>query len=159
MRPSCCSTIANFGHPLVSPDTRMYHTPATIVPRDEDAKSGLETCETFETPARDYQEQVLFYDMEAKNDRAFSCLYNEKLGVGAYLYYHKSQLPCFTEWKHMGEGEYVVGMEPGTNPPIGRTAARERGELTILKPGEQRIFDIEMGIVDGRDELDALRAR
>jgi hypothetical protein len=149
----------NFGHPLVSEDTRLYHTPAKIVPRDEAAKPGFDTCETFETPVPGYAEQVFFYDMEPQNDTAFSCLYNEGLGVGAYLSYRKSQLPCFTEWKHMGEGEYVVGMEPGTNPPIGRAAARERGELTLLQPGERRVFDIEIGIVDGKSELDALHAR
>lgn len=149
----------NFGHPLVGPETRLYHTPAKIVPRDEAAKPGLDTCETFDMPLHGYQEQVFFYDMEAKSDQAFSCLYNEKLGIGCYLSYHKSQLPVFTEWKHMGEGEYVVGMEPGTNSPIGRAVARERGELILLKPGEQRVFDIELGIVDGKEELTALRNR
>lgn len=149
----------NFGHPLVSADTRLYHTPAKIVPRDEPAKSGIATCEVFEAPVPGYQEQVFFYDMDAKNDQAFSCLYNEKLGVGCYLSFDKRQLPIFTEWKHMGEGEYIVGMEPCTNPPISRAAARERGELTFLKPGEQRVFDIELGIVDGKDELTALCER
>jgi len=149
----------NFGHPLVGPDTRLYHTPAKIVPRDEPARLGKKDCETFEAPVHGYQEQVFFYDMETKDDSLFSCLYNEKLGFGVYLSFHKSQLPCFTEWKHMGEGEYIVGMEPGTNPPIGRPAARKSGELTLLKPGEQRIFDIELGIVDGRDALDELCAR
>jgi hypothetical protein len=146
----------NFGYPLVGTDTRLYHTPAAIVPRDEAAKPGLTSCETFEAPVHGYREQVFFYDMAAREDRVFSCLYNESSGIGAYLSYRKSQLPCFTEWKHMGEGEYVVGMEPGTNPPIGRAAARERGELTSLKPGEQRCFDIEVGIVEGQAELDAL---
>ncbi len=143
----------NFGHPLVGPDTRLYHTPAKIVPRDEAAKYGLDTCEAFEAPSAGYQEQVFFYDMDTKDDKAFSCLYNEKLGVGCYLSFRKSQLPVFTEWKHMGKGEYIVGMEPCTNPPISRAVARERGELTFLKPGEQRVFDIELGIVDGKDEL------
>lgn len=148
----------NFGHPLVSADTRLYHTPAKIAPRDEAAKPGLDACEVFQSPEHGYQEQVFFYDMDTK-DQAFGCLYNEKLGMGAYVKYSKKQLPNFTEWKHMGEGEYIVGMEPCTNPPIGRAVARAQGELQFLKPGEQRSFDIEVGIVEGKDELGALGAR
>ncbi len=146
----------NFGHPIVSADTRLYHSPATIAPRDEAAKPGLASCETFEAPTPGYAEQVFFYDMDAKDDRVFACLFNEKLGIGAYLRYRKDQLPILTEWKNMGEGEYVVGLEPCIIPPMGRAAAREAGRLAFLKPGEQRRFEIEMGVVDGREALDAL---
>ncbi len=148
----------NFGHPLVGPDTRLYHTPAAISPRDDAARAGLAACETFHAPEPGYQEQVFFYDMAPQSDTVRACLYNEKLGMGVTVSYLKSQLPNFTEWKHMGEGEYIVGMEPCTNPPIGRSAARARGELQFLQPGDQRRFDIELGVVDGREALDALFA-
>jgi hypothetical protein len=149
----------NFGHPLVGPDTQLCHTPAKITPRDEAAKRGLDTCRIFDSPIHDYKEQVFFYDMKSEDDTVFACLYNEKLDIGCYLSYRISQLPVFTEWKHMGEGEYIVGMEPCTNPPISRAVARERGELTFLKPGEQRSFDIEFGILDGQEALNALCGR
>jgi hypothetical protein len=149
----------NFGHPLLGPETRLYHTPASITARDDAARPGLADCETFEAPQPGYQEQVFFYDMTPQSDKVFACLYNEKLAVGVFLAYRKSQLPVFTQWKHMGEGEYVCGMEPCIVAPIGRAAARESGGLQFLKPGEERRFDIELGVVDGKDELAALRAQ
>jgi hypothetical protein len=149
----------NFGHPLLGPETRLYHTPASITARDDAARPGLAACETFEAPLPDYLKQVFFYDMTPQSDKVFACLYIEKLAVGAFLSYRKSQLPVFTQWKHMGEGEYVCGMEPCIVAPIGRAAARESGGLQFLKPGEERRFDIELGVVDGKDELAALRAQ
>ena len=148
----------NFGHPLVGEDTILYHTPADITPRDDNAAEGLALCETFEAPVHQYNEQVFFYDMKPSDDDVFSCLYNKSLagGMGVYLLYKKSQLPHFCEWKNMDESEYVAAMEPCTNPPAGRATARSNGQLVFLKPGEKRYFDIEMGLVDGQDELQAL---
>jgi hypothetical protein len=101
---------------------------------------------------------VFFFDMKPVDDTAYSCLYNEALtgGLGVYLKYEKNQLKNFTEWKQLGEGDYVAAMEPCNAPPIGRAKARQTGILEFIKPGEKRNFDIELGIVDGRKELDAL---
>ncbi len=38
-------------------------------------------------------------------------------------------------WRMLGEGTYVVGIEPCTNRTAGRLDARERGELIELEPG------------------------
>jgi len=51
-------------------------------------------------------------------------------------------LPYFVEWKQVGEQDYVVGLEPATNPPDGRAKVRASGELNFLKPEEKREFDI-----------------
>ena len=48
-------------------------------------------------------------------------------------------------WRMLGEGTYVVGIEPCTNRTAGRLDARERGELIELDPGEKRSYDLELG--------------
>ena len=50
----------------------------------------------------------------------------------------KKELPWFTNWQHWGKGEYVTGLEPGTNPPIGQAKARKEKQLIFLAPGEIR---------------------
>ncbi len=148
----------NFGFPLVDKETRLYHTPADVVPRDESAAKGISEYNSFHEPVHKYAEQVFFYDMKPENDIAFSCLYNESLadGLGVYLKFKKSQLKNFTEWKQLGEGDYVVAMEPCTATPVGRAKARETGILEFISPGEKRCFDIEFGIADGSEELKKL---
>ncbi|MBT3319136.1 MAG: aldose 1-epimerase family protein [Clostridia bacterium] len=147
----------NFGHPLVGTDTKLYHTSAHINPKDDYSAKYLDNCHSFEVPVLDCPENVFFYDMKPSGDNVFSCLYNDVLGFGVYLKYKKSQLSNFTQWKNMGKGAYVTAMEPCNTPPIGRAAAREQGILEFLEEGEVRRFDIELGIVDGRNELAELQ--
>ena len=143
----------NFSHPLVSPDTKMYTTPANIRPKDDYSAKFINECSVFEEPKTQFPEHVFFYDMQPSGDSVFSCLYNEALGFGVYLKYKKSQLSDFTQWKHMKKGDYVAAMEPCNCPPLSRKTAREKGVLEFLKPSQQRFFDIELGIVDGKSEL------
>jgi hypothetical protein len=62
-------------------------------------------------------------------------------------------------WRMLGEGTYVVGIEPCTNRTAGRIDARERGELIELDPGEARSYDLELGALEGVSEIDAFAAR
>jgi hypothetical protein len=59
----------------------------------------------------------------------------------------------------LGEGTYVVGIEPSTNRTAGRLDARARGELIELAPGESRNYDLELGALSGRDEIDRFAER
>ena len=146
----------NFSHPLVSPDTKMYTTPATVRSKDDYSARFVDERLVFEEPKTEFPEHVFFYDMQPKGDDVFSCLYNDVLGFGVYLKYKKSQLSDFTQWKHMKKGDYVAAMEPCNSSPISRKTAREQGTLKHIQPGEQCRFDIELGIVDGQKELDEL---
>jgi hypothetical protein len=50
-------------------------------------------------------------------------------------------------------------MEPSTNRDAGRWDAQERGELQSLEPGERRSYDLEIGALAGRAEIDAFAER
>ena len=84
---------------------------------------------------------------------------NRELGLGAYQVYQKDQFPFHTMWRMLGEGTYGVAMEPTTNRDAGRFDARERGELAYLAPGEARVYDLEIGVLDGRAAIDSFAAR
>ena len=62
-------------------------------------------------------------------------------------------------WRTLGEGTYVVGLEPCTNRTAGRLDARERGELIELAAGESRSYDLELGALDGADAIDGFAER
>jgi hypothetical protein len=48
----------------------------------------------------------------------------------------------------LGEGLYVVGVEPGNCSAIeGRATARQRGDLPILAPGERRAYQLSVEII------------
>jgi hypothetical protein len=56
--------------------------------------------------------------------------------------YDTAALPCFTEWKMMGEFEYVLGIEPGNAYPDGRDVMREKGLLKFITPGETKTHEV-----------------
>lgn len=64
------------------------------------------------------------------------------------LRFQKKQLPWLTNWQHFGKGEYILGFEPGTNPPIGQLKAKEQNELILLEPGESRSYTCELELLE-----------
>jgi hypothetical protein len=43
-----------------------------------------------------------------------------------------------------------VGLEPGTNPPIGQSRARQQNELILLAPGEKRKYELEIEVLTNK---------
>lgn len=129
----------NFGFPLISSSTVLSTNCVNVRPRDEDAKPGLASSCTFSEPIPNYKEQVFYRDSV---ENSFAKLENPDLNLSVKVEFSKEELPYFVEWKQMGEQEYVVGLEPATYTPDGRAAARERGELLVLKPQESKTHNL-----------------
>ncbi|MCL2343990.1 MAG: aldose 1-epimerase family protein [Firmicutes bacterium] len=136
----------NFGHPFLGPDTRLISGGRNgVVPRDEAAASGLSRCDSFEEPTHGYAEQVFYHDLVPDaGGLVWAGLRNPALGVSVKLKFFKRELPYLIEWKQMGEGDYVCGLEPATWKPEGRARARVLGELETIQPGEVREFHLEI---------------
>jgi hypothetical protein len=61
--------------------------------------------------------------------------------------FDKASFPYLVQWKMMGEGTYVLGIEPANCPVIGgRVAASEQGALPQLAPGETRLYCLEVEV-------------
>jgi hypothetical protein len=144
----------NIGYPLLNEDAYLVVPSAKVTPRDADATVGLTAWNRCQPPVPGYREQVFYHDLEADNDGNTSvALINKELGLGLALHFNRRQLFHFTQWKQMGEGEYVMGLEPCNCFVDGRTAARNRNVIRYLEPGETCNFDISVEILDGMDEI------
>jgi hypothetical protein len=74
---------------------------------------------------------------------------NPVLGIGLRWTYDKVNLPHLFQWKMMGQGQYVLGVEPANSSGMGeRAAARESGDLPSLAPGESRRYELELEVVE-----------
>jgi len=80
-------------------------------------------------------------------------LHNKKLGLAVATQYKKKQLPCLANWQHWGPGEYVTGLEPGTNPPIGQGSARAQKKLIYLEPGKNRTYQLEISVLTAQNSI------
>ncbi len=147
----------NFGYPIISASSRLHTSGGPVEPRDAEGAAGAAEHDRFMEPQAGYAEQCFYHALAAKDGRSFAALFNEELGIGAYVRYSSDTLPCFLQWKMMGEQEYVVGLEPATCRLDGRAELARRGQLPMLAPGAERSFEVEVGVLDGREALDALR--
>jgi len=132
----------NYGWPLVDEGTE-------IVCNGKWASRGTEMDNH-----RGGGEGCAFIDVTA--DKKGICtvgLYNRGLGLALVMRYTKKQLPWLSNWQHWGPGEYVTALEPGTNPPIGQSKAREQKKLIHIAPGKSRTYDLEMTVLTDKGQI------
>ncbi|MCD6291632.1 MAG: aldose 1-epimerase family protein [Anaerolineae bacterium] len=151
----------NFGWPLIDEGAELIAPSIRVEPRDAVAAPGLDQHAHFGAPQPGYAEQVFFHEARADADGYVTvALANRSLdggrGFGAYIRYRQAELPRLIEWKQMGAGTYVVGIEPANCLVMGRAAERERGTLVTLQPGEKREYRMEIGVLPDNDAIDAL---
>ncbi len=151
-RPAPCLVLyhMNLGFPLIDDTTELLLSAEKTEPRDDDAKPGISEWAKMQAPVRGYKEQVFFHDLKTDAEGyATVTVMNRPLGLGLRLRYLKSELPEFTEWKQMGEQEYVLGMEPGNCRPLSREGERAAGRLVELEPGQEVSMGFELEVVEG----------
>jgi hypothetical protein len=151
----------NFGWPLADEGADIIWK-GEWRPRFEDSRIFNKNNNFHKCPApieahNGSGEDVVFVDIAADNSGTCICgLHNADIGIAVALKFHKKQLPWFTNWQHFGKGEYVTGLEPGTNPPIGQAKARAQNELLFLEPGETKFFDLEMEVLTDKGSINEL---
>lgn len=150
----------NFGFPLVSEGTELLAPSKSVVPRDAAAAAGLQNYNRYEAPIDGYAEQVFYHEMTADKDGFVTVVlanrgFNNGTGLGAYVKYRQAELPRFGQWKMVGAGTYVTGIEPANCGVEGRDKDRAAGTLQFLQPGEQREFVLEIGVLADNAAIDA----
>ncbi len=117
-------------------------------------KHNFRKCQKPLEIHRGSEEAVAFIDVTADSDGICTVgFHNSKLNMALMMRYKKEQLPVLSNWQHWGIGEYVTGLEPGTNPPTGQNKAREEGKLIYLGAGESRSYDLELTVLTGPDQI------
>ena len=139
----------NFGFPLIS-ENAYIELSSDVFARDDEATKGINNYNKMDIPTVDYAEQVFGHNVNADNNGDFMVkILNPDFASasGAYLKYNTKNLPVLVEWKQMGYGSYVLGIEPANAFVSGIKDAAEKGDLKYLAPGESKTFGIEIGIV------------
>jgi hypothetical protein len=112
----------------------------------------------MDPPQAGYAEQVFFHKIISEaNGFARAAVVNDTLLLAGYVHYRQKELPNLIQWKQMGAGTYVLGLEPANCLVMGRQAERERGTLQMLAPGETREMILQLGVVEGETEIAALQ--
>ena len=146
----------NLGWPLVSPSSRLLVDVESVSPVTDHAAAAQDRHCEFQPPTEGFEEQVYQIVPKAGADGlARAAIVNPDLGGGfaVSVTWTLETLPQMAEWKMMGQGTYVVGVEPMNCPFPPREALRQRGAMPELDAGESFDTAVTIGVHLGAEEL------
>ena len=124
------------GYPLLSENSILKINSCDVSPRNEHSKKDIEAWDKMIVPQSNFTEQCYYHSF---SEKPRITLYNPDINTKMEMTYSADTLNYFTQWKMMGEYEYVLGLEPGNCHPDGRDVMRREGKLEFLKPGETTV--------------------
>jgi galactose mutarotase-like enzyme len=142
----------NLGYPLIQAGTQFQSAHQTVIPRDAEAEVGFDRWPHYEAAIPRFAEQVYFHHVKAdRSGRSVAALLQSDFGL--QFEWDTRTLPYLTQWKNTRQGIYVSGIEPGNCLPEGQVAARDKGRLVMLEPGEERVFNCALSVLDGTEAI------
>ncbi len=149
----------NIGFPAVDAAAELLAPSRAVTPRDAAAEKGQERAALLDAPTPGYHEKAYFHDLAAAADGTTgTAVVNRALGFGVYVKFNRNELPWYTQWKMMGQRNFVVGMEPANCLPLGRVTERKAGRLQYLNPRETREYTLELGALTSAEEIERFEA-
>ncbi|MDB5506393.1 MAG: hypothetical protein JWR75_1031 [Devosia sp.] len=161
----------NIGFPILDASSELLCTPAEDA---EDLAASLsnfakgeasrDKFRDFVAPQQRFGVEAYGVKMKPDSDGMVAVavvnrnLRPERGGVGVFLRYNAKQLPHYIAWRQMAEGLYAVGLEPATNPFSTPEELKQQGYPVMLEPGEERRYELEFGVLDGKDAIDEFAA-
>lgn len=138
----------NLGFPLISPATELQFPKRRVIPRSPLAEQHVSEHMQLLPPTAGFSEHVYIMEVEpAADGYATARIANPVAGMAATMRFSAETLPYLVQWKMMGQGAYVLGVEPVNSGAMeGRADARAKGMLTELEPGESKRYEITFSV-------------
>ena len=145
----------NIGYPVVSPESRL-EVPSGEAVGFGDAAAYVDEYDRFTTPTSGFE--ALVYEHRISGDtpqtvRLSNPTFGPTGGIGISVTYDPIQLPRLWQWRMLGEGMYLIGIEPANCGIRGRATERADNAVDILQPGEHRRFDLTVTAWTGNSTL------
>ncbi len=154
----------NIGYPILDENSELIEDAVSITPNADTARKEINIFNKFSKPINGYVERCYFHDIKADNEGYSNiALVNEYFrsgkGIGIWIRFNKDNLPYLTQWKQMGMGEYVCGLEPCNNMGKGRKIEREEGRLKFIEPHEKVYYRLEFNILESNESIMYLKQK
>jgi hypothetical protein len=147
----------NAGFPLLDESSELILASRNVEPYDRESEKNVKDHTRFTVPKAGFSELNFLHTMESDEEGlTAAALVNRNLagGIGLSILFNTSSLPYLSEWKMMGEGDYVVGLEPCNTKIENRGLLRKDGRLPFIELGEIKTMEVEFGILEGEDQIE-----
>lgn len=148
----------NIGYPILSPESEIYIPASETKPRNAHAQEGIDCWMKTQMADPDYEEMCYYHKLKPdEKNHSIAAIYNPDLELGIAIEIDLSTLDHFVQWKMMGAGDYVMGLEPSNSTIDGIKDAVDNGSMKYLEPGETREYNLTFHILKGREEFEAVK--
>ncbi len=144
----------NMGYPLLTENSVIKIPHNSVKARDDHAQKYIDSSLLSDTPQPQYQERCYYYDVKETDGIAKVGIYSDDANIGLVMSYDKAELDCFTQWKMLGEKDYVMGLEPGNCNADGREVTRKNGLLKFLQPNESGRTAIKFSFISEKEKFE-----
>lgn len=143
----------NFGYPILDAGSKLYFSGSCIKPVTPAAEEGLKNYNIVEEPVDKREEECFYHSKSQDEEKAFTIIHNENLGIAAKVSYNERQCPILCEWKSMQSGDYALGLEPTTSGTLGKKYAFEHDLIKYIEAQESYVIDMEFNFFDKEQEI------
>lgn len=150
----------NIGYPILSPESEVYIPALETKARNAHAQEGISAWMKPEEPDAAYEEMCYYHTLRPDtNNHATVAVYNPSLDMGIAIELDLTTLDHLVQWKMMGAGDYVMGLEPANATIDGIEDAVKNGSMKYLEAGEAVEYNLTFHILKGREELEAIKQK
>ena len=144
----------NVGYPVVADGAQLITPAAEVTPRDDGAARAMAERTDFPPPEDGFAERVYRHELEPTVAPTVSASivnpdFEPTDGIGLTVSWDPRALPRMWQWRMLGPGMYLTGLEPANCDLAGRAAEREAGTLQLLGPGESFASGISIRVSMG----------
>ena len=148
----------NVGYPLLDAGARVitgFGETRNRTPGDV----PLPPCYTAGEPRNDKDELVWERRVAQTADGwGAAAVINDRLELGFYVRFQLDSLPILVHWNNLCAQDYCVGLEPANCFSLGRTEERVHGTLPVLPPYGRKEFQLRLGVLEGKAEIETFLA-
>lgn len=146
----------NIGYPYLTERARVILPSEAITPRDPIAEKNISRWQTMDAPKDNAGEYVYLHKLKGDADgNSFAALVDDSLARGIRLDFNIKRLPHFGQWKSIGSGDYVMGLEPGNATVYGRQYHEKNGTLPMLAAQEAAKLTLSFTMLEGKEDIAA----
>lgn len=150
----------NPGFPILDAGARVLINSAKTTEWQHDQEVGPDVYQVALAPQEVAHDNVFVHrPIPDAEGNVHVGLINDNLKLGLYWKFPIAEIPIVNHWQHFHRGDYVTGIEPGNVSMLGRAWNRKHGYLQHIQPGEVREFHLEIGVLDGADEIAAFEKK
>lgn len=150
----------NIGYPVLDEKSEIFIPSVEVKARNAHAQEGIDIWNKTQAPDSDYEEMCYYHTPKAdEKGQGAAAIFNHELDLGIAVEFDSSTLDRMVQWKMMGAGDYVMGLEPCNSTIDGIQDAVDNGSIKYLEPGEMVEHHLVFHILKGKEEFETLKKR